>query len=108
MLGPLEVRADGVVVELPGHKHRRLLAALAVANGRACSVDALADAVWGEAPPASGRKLLQLYVSQLRKALDRSVIVTEGSGYALGLDRGAIDAVRFEGLAEEASAALGG
>ena len=106
VLGPLEVLADGVAVELPGHKHRRLLAALALANGRVCSVDVLTDAVWGETPPASARKLLQLYVSQLRKALDRSVILTEGSSYALGAEREAIDAVRFEGLAKEASAAL--
>ena len=106
VLGPLEVRADGVAVELPGHKHRRLLAALTLANGRVCSVDVLADAVWGETPPPSARKLLQLYVSQLRKALDRNVIQTEGAGYALGLDREVVDAVRFEGLAKEASAAL--
>ena len=108
VLGPLEVVADGAAIPLPGRKHVRLLAALALADGHACSMDALADAVWGETPPPSARKLLQLYVSQLRKVLPEGAVRTSESGYALDVDGASIDAVRFERLAQEAATALAG
>ena len=95
-------------IQLPGRKHVRLLAALAVADGHACSMDALTDAVWGETPPPSARKLLQLYVSQLRKVLPEGAIRTSESGYALDVDGSSIDAERFERLAQEAATALAG
>ena len=54
VLGPLEVVAsDGVVVHLAA-KQKRLLAALVAADGRACNVDDLVEAVW-ERFPASFR-----------------------------------------------------
>ncbi|HJU47382.1 MAG TPA: BTAD domain-containing putative transcriptional regulator, partial [Gaiellaceae bacterium] len=108
VLGPLEIAADGAALPLPGRKHLRLLAALAAADGHACSLDALADAVWGASPPASARKLLQLYVSQLRKVVPEGTIRTSESGYALDLDGGSIDAERFEQLAQDAADALAG
>lgn len=109
VLGPLEVVGEGGPVVLPGRKHRRLLGALVLAEGRVCSLDALVDAVWGESAPVSARKLLQLYVSQLRKVLPAgAAVVTKESGYALELERGSIDAVRFERLAHEAASALAG
>ena len=46
-----------------------------IADGEACTVDELVDALWGEAPPPSGRKLVQVYVSQLRKALPASIAI---------------------------------
>src|SRR2546423_7703189 len=66
VLGPLELVAHGVPVPLRAPKQRRLLAALLVAQGRPLSADALVDAVWGESPPPSARKLVQVYASQLR------------------------------------------
>jgi predicted ATPase/DNA-binding SARP family transcriptional activator len=107
VLGSLEIVDEDGVVPLPAAKHRRLLAALALGLGRTCSVDALVDAIWGEAPPASARKLLQVYVSQLRKALpDGAAVVTRPGGYALDLGGGSLDAARFEALLADASAAL--
>ena len=106
VLGSLEVVGDDGVVPLPAAKHRRLLAALAIGAGRTCSVDALVDAIWGEAPPASARKLLQVYVSQLRRALPAgAAVVTKPAGYALDLDGGSLDAIRFEALVADASGA---
>jgi DNA-binding SARP family transcriptional activator len=67
VLGPVEVVA-GEVVLLPS-KQRRLLGALLTRAGQAYPVDALLEAVWGDAPPRSAMSLLQVYVSQLRKAL---------------------------------------
>lgn len=92
---------------MPAKKQRQLLAALTLSRGRACSFDELIDAIWSEAPPVSARKLLQIYVSQLRKLLaGRAALVTTPAGYALHLEDGALDADRFERLAADAGKAL--
>jgi class 3 adenylate cyclase len=44
---------------------------------------------------------VQVYVSQLRKALRKGVLATRPAGYVLHLEPGALDAARFEGLLEE-------
>jgi predicted ATPase/DNA-binding SARP family transcriptional activator len=107
VLGPLELVVDDGGVRLPAAKQRRLLAALLVRRGETRSSDELIDAVWGESPPASARKLLQIYVSQLRKVISTGGrIVTRGSGYALELDGDTLDALRFERLLAEGQAAL--
>ena len=108
ILGPLEIAGENGPVDLRAAKHRRLLAALTLAGGQACSADALVDAVWGASPPASARKLLQVYVSQLRKALpSREALVTTPSGYALRFEPESLDADRFERLLADAVEALG-
>ena len=69
LLGPLEVRdADGVR-PIGGVKERRLLALLAVHRGQAVAVDRLFDFLWGDDPPASAAKGLQVLVARVRKAL---------------------------------------
>jgi DNA-binding SARP family transcriptional activator len=62
----------------------------------------LIDALWGENPPPSAPKLLQIYVSQLRKTLPPAARVqTRGAGYALELERGSsVDATRLRKSAE--------
>ncbi len=105
MLGPLEVVAEGRAIPLAA-KQGRLLGALLVAGGRACSVDELVDAIWNGPPPASSRKLVQVYVSQIRKALPPAVdIVTHGGAYGIVLADGVLDAARFEALVDECRAA---
>src|SRR5439155_11402487 len=104
VLGPVEVVA-GEVVLLPS-RQRRLLAALLTRAGEAYPVDALLEAVWGDAPPPSATNLLQVYVSQLRKALPAPArIVRIDSGYALLLDEGALTATSFERLLREGAEA---
>ena len=103
VLGPLEVAGENGPVDLRAPKHRRLLAALTLARGRACSTDALVEAVWGPSPPSSARKLLQVYVSQLRKALPSGgALATTPSGYALRSEDVSLDADRFERLLDDA------
>src|SRR5918994_2145309 len=106
VLGPVEVVGDeGAVVSLAA-KQLRLLTALVVAAGRACEVDELVDAVWGEAPPASARNLVQVYVSQLRKALPDGIeVITRGGAYAVELAPEQLDAARFERLLGECGTA---
>ena len=108
VLGPLEIAGENGPVDLRAAKHRRLLAALTLARGQACSTDALVDALWGASPPASAMKLLQVYVSQLRKALpNREALVTTPSGYALRFETGSLDADRFEGLLGDSAESMG-
>jgi predicted ATPase/DNA-binding SARP family transcriptional activator len=109
VLGPVElVGADGPV-SLAAPKHRRLLAALAIRPGETASSDALIDAVWGAAAPPSARKVLQVYVSQLRKLLSPPIAIrTRGGGYVLELEEGGLDAARFGRLLGEGRAAAAG
>jgi predicted ATPase/DNA-binding SARP family transcriptional activator len=104
VLGPVEVVA-GEVVLLPS-KQRRLLGALLTRVGEAYPVDALLEAVWGNAPPRSAMSLLQVYVSQLRKALPAPArIARVDSGYALLLDEEALTVTHFERLLREGAEA---
>jgi predicted ATPase len=106
VLGSIEVIGEGGPVPLAAPMQRRLLAALAVDVGQVRSADSLIDALWGESPPASASKLLQVYVSQLRKLLGSAHIRTRAGGYALELDDESLDAIRFERLLEEGREAL--
>jgi predicted ATPase/DNA-binding SARP family transcriptional activator len=107
VLGPLELAGPDGVVAVPARKQQRLLAALAIGAGTTRSVDALIESVWDEHPPASARKLLQVYVSHLRKALPPpAAIHTRGDGYMLELHDDALDSVRFERLLHEGQEAL--
>ena len=101
ILGPLEVRVDGRLVQLSGAKQRALLALLAVGSGEV-PVERIVDELWGDAPPASAAQSVQMHVSRLRRVLAGSVngnvIVTGPSGYGLADDATRIDARRFEEL----------
>jgi ABC-type transport system substrate-binding protein/DNA-binding SARP family transcriptional activator/DNA-binding beta-propeller fold protein YncE len=87
-------------------KQRAVLAMLGLRPGHTVSVDELAEGLWGERPPASAAKMIQLYVSHLRRAIegDGAAIVTHGRGYALELAAVDVDAVRFEALVDEGKA----
>ncbi|MBA2741845.1 MAG: AfsR/SARP family transcriptional regulator, partial [Actinobacteria bacterium] len=105
VLGPVQVVGNDGPVPLAG-KHARLFGALLVADGRARGVDELVEAVWDDAAPSSARKLVQVYVSQLRKALPPGIeIETRQGAYAAALAADALDAARFERLLGEAIAA---
>jgi len=104
VLGPVEVSAGGRPVAIGAGKPRALLVMLAVHEGSTVSTDRLVEGLWGEQPPASAAKMVQLGVSQLRKALagagGGAEIVTRGRGYELRLENGGLDARRFEQLVE--------
>src|SRR4029079_5493260 len=60
----------------------------------------IVDRLWGERPPARAVKTVQVYVSQLRKALGESAIETHTGGYLVRVEPGALDLERFERLVE--------
>ncbi|MGY1810218.1 BTAD domain-containing putative transcriptional regulator [Blastococcus sp. SYSU D00669] len=101
-LGPLEVRDGGRIVPVPGARLLQLLTALALQPGRWVSAGALAEAVWGGAPPADPANSLQSLVSRLRRALGRPELVEQSAaGYRLAVAPEDVDAVRFERLVAE-------
>src|SRR5215468_6648136 len=99
VLGPLQVTRAGTPVTLGGPRERVLLAALLVEHGRVVSVDGLAQALWGDHPPATARHQVAIGVSRLRKAFaaagaGREVIATMAPGYLV--TGGWLDAGCFE------------
>ena len=102
ILGRLEVVDDGRVVPVERQRARAVLAFLLLHANEPVSADRLIDEVWGPEPPKSAAASLQNYVSHLRKALGRDVLVTEASGYVLRVDPERFDLARFERLVAEA------
>jgi DNA-binding SARP family transcriptional activator len=118
VLGPLEVVRQGRTLEIGAGKRRALLAVLLLHANEVVSTDRLIDDLWNERPPATAPKIVQGYVSQLRKVLagetgrqdhsgeGGSVLLTRPPGYVLLLEDGQLDAHRFEGLLGRARVAL--
>jgi DNA-binding SARP family transcriptional activator len=103
LLGPLEaVDEEGRSLELPVGKPRALLARLLLDAGRVVAVETLVGAIWPEPAPPSAYKVLQVHVSQLRKALGAARIDTRPPGYVLAAEAKEVDLARFESLAERA------
>jgi DNA-binding SARP family transcriptional activator len=98
ILGPLEVVDGDRAVEVRGAKHRALLAILLLRANEVVSTDRLIDLLWEEQPPETGRKALQVYVSQLRKLLGKERLTTRTPGYVLEVGEGELDLDRFEQL----------
>jgi DNA-binding SARP family transcriptional activator len=98
LLGPLEAVVDGTPVQLAAAKPRALLALLLLNRNRVVSTERLIDELWADEPPAQATKTLQVYVSQLRKALGADRLVTRPPGYLLRVEDGELDLERFEQL----------
>ncbi len=101
ILGPLEVVRDGAPVAITAAKEREVLLCLLLSAGRPVSGRRLTDALWSEDPPASASKLVQLYVSHLRRSLGRLSITTSASGYSVELENGVLDSAAFSSLLDE-------
>ncbi|MGZ8708049.1 MAG: AfsR/SARP family transcriptional regulator, partial [Gaiellaceae bacterium] len=106
ILGPLEARRDGAPVHVGAAKQRALLALLLLRPNEVVSRDRLIDELWGEERPETAAHALEVYVSNLRRALGRDIVVTRAGGYALTVESEAVDAVRFESLVERGRAEL--
>ena len=103
ILGPLEVVEGDSELPLAGAKQRALLAILLVHPNQPVSVDVLSEGLWGEKPPLTAVKMIQGYVSQLRKVLGEGVLVTRAPGYVARVDVDELDASRFERLVADAA-----
>jgi YVTN family beta-propeller protein len=111
ILGPLEVRDNGRVLELGGAKQRAVLALLLLQANEVVSLDRLIDGIWGERPPDTAAAAVHGSVSRLRKVLEPSgapyqVIRTQPPGYVFAAGPEAVDRYRFERLAAQGKSAL--
>jgi DNA-binding SARP family transcriptional activator len=106
LLGPLEAGADAAPLRLGGRKPRALLACLLLDANRTVSIEQLIDELWGEAPPETATKMVQIYVSQLRKVLPDGTLRTRPGGYAVQVEPDSIDLHRFEALRAGGRSAL--
>jgi DNA-binding SARP family transcriptional activator/streptogramin lyase len=99
ILGPLEVLDDGEPVPLGTLKERMVLATLLLRANEFVSRERLIDDLWGEAPPPTARKAVNVYVSQVRKTLRYAggdPITTASGGYRLQVEPEKLDVGRMQ------------
>src|SRR5262245_6757968 len=115
VLGPLEVVHYGRVLDIGAGKRRALLAVLLLHANEIVSSDRLIDELWGGDSPTTAPKILQGYVSQLRKVLAHDggdpagaggILLTRPPGYVVQLEDGQLDAEHFANLLARGRAAL--
>ena len=93
-------------------KQRAVLAMLLLRAGEVVATDALIEGLWGERPPPTARGTVQVYVSQLRRALvaagaDDGAIETAGAGLRSSASRpGRSTSHRFDECVAAGRAAL--
>ncbi|WP_069767905.1 tetratricopeptide repeat protein [Streptomyces sp. LUP30] len=114
LLGPLELRVAGRVVDAGQPRRRAVLAALAADAGRPVPVSTLVERVWDTAAPDGARSVLYAHISRLRRLLDDVAAAADGGeaqasptplrisrtggGYVLEADEHAVDLLRFRSL----------
>lgn len=116
LAGRLALEADGVLIDedrFPGRQSRLVFAYLVAEERRPVPRDELAEALWGESPPATWEKALTVIVSKLRSLLgecgvDGAKALTSAFGcYRLDLPEGSrVDVITAGRDAEEAEDAL--
>ena len=106
LLGPLEVVDGGRLLALGGVKPRSLLALLLLHANQVVSTDRLIDRLWGDEPPATAVKNVQVHVSRLRKELGEDRLMTRAPGYVLRVEAEEMDLARFENLVTQAHGAV--
>ncbi|WP_447008100.1 AfsR/SARP family transcriptional regulator [Saccharothrix isguenensis] len=102
VLGPLDVRAAGVSVDVGGPRQRAVLAALLLRANEPATVEYLTAAVW-ETPPATPGSNLRTFVSGLRRQLseagdDPGRLSTRPGRYLLRVGPGESDLGAFTAL----------
>jgi DNA-binding SARP family transcriptional activator len=104
VLGSLEVADGDRRIDLGAPRERALLALLALNANRAVSRDRIVEELWPEGAPRTAPKVVQVYVTHLRKALGaaREILESRGSGYVLRIEPANFDLSRFEQLVERA------
>ena len=116
LAGRVAIERDGAVIDeerFPGRQGRLLFAYLVAEQGRPVPRDELADALWGEAPPATSDKALTVLASKLRglladRGIDGGNALTSAFGsYRLNLPDGTwVDIIAAGDALREAEAAL--
>ncbi len=104
VLGPVELRRDGVPVPVRPGKTTELLVRLALEAGVMVRTERLIEDLWAEEAASIARNPLQTKVSRLRRSLGDGALVTgTRAGYVLNVAPGAVDALEVLRLAGEAA-----
>jgi predicted ATPase/DNA-binding SARP family transcriptional activator len=107
-LGSLSVEVDAVTTPIKGARLGRVLGTLLVNANRRVHVDALCDAVWGDAASDSALNTLESHILRLRKIMEPNrarrttptYLVNDANGYRLLLGPENADSLRFTQLGE--------
>ncbi|MGH9010783.1 MAG: BTAD domain-containing putative transcriptional regulator, partial [Acidimicrobiia bacterium] len=98
LLGPVSLSVGGHEMGIGSPKQRVILAMLALSPR--VTVDAIADALWRDTPPASVAATVHTLVSRLRRTLQEAgsdiTIRSEGAGYVMDLHPERVDVNRFD------------
>jgi YVTN family beta-propeller protein len=112
LTGRVAVETDGAVIDeaqLGGRQGRLLFAYLVAERSRPVPLDELADAIWGESPPATWEKALTVIASKLRGLVaEDGIRITNAFGcYRVDLPEGTwVDLFAAASGAEDAEEAL--
>jgi DNA-binding SARP family transcriptional activator/tetratricopeptide (TPR) repeat protein len=106
VLGPVEIRRGGRVVDIGGVKARALVARLLIDRNLIVPVDRLVDSLWSDHEGPGAEIALRSTISRLRKRLreadgSEDLIVTRAPGYVLNAAADATDVFHFERLVSE-------
>ncbi|MFC6094479.1 AfsR/SARP family transcriptional regulator [Saccharothrix lopnurensis] len=113
LLGEVTAQVGGRAVDLGPARQRCVLAALAVDVNQVVPAERLVERVWGVDPPRRAQATLSSYISRLRQALAHSTspttstLIHRSGGYALLVERTAVDLHRFHHLRTRAAASTG-
>lgn len=113
LFGEVAAVSNGGVFGLGSGRTAAVLSLLLLNPGRPMPVERLADELWGDEVPSGAVHAVRVYISRLRGALaevgiDEPIIVAQGGGYLADVPRSAVDVLRFEAFASEASTAEDG
>ena len=98
VLGSTAIEGEGSL----SPRERAILAALVLRAGSTTSPAELADAVWGQSPPNTWPKQIQIAIGRLRRHPTVPAITTADGGYRLDAPDDALDDRRFELLVASA------
>ncbi|MBW3555357.1 MAG: winged helix-turn-helix domain-containing protein [Actinobacteria bacterium] len=110
VLGSIEVRRGGDVVQIGSPNERKLLTALLVDANSVVSTSRLIEILWDDDPPISDRNTLQTYIARLRRRLGSTAppapIMSRPPGYLIELRPQQLDSLQFRQLLLEGQAVL--
>jgi DNA-binding SARP family transcriptional activator/tetratricopeptide (TPR) repeat protein len=100
VLGVIQARVAGQLVDVGHPRQRSVLAALLVDVNRVVPVDELVDRVWGEQPPNRARHALYSHLSRLRRVVTPAgaTLTRQAGGYLLTADPVSVDLHLFREL----------
>jgi DNA-binding SARP family transcriptional activator/tetratricopeptide (TPR) repeat protein len=109
VLGPVEVRAAGRLLDAGHGRQRAVLTVLLLELGRVVPAARLIDRVWGEDAPASARNIVYGHIARLRAVLasaadDCVALTRRQAGYLLQVEPDRVDLHRFRRLTDQAAA----